>query len=259
MNESKSKGRLFDAYRCMHEQGFVPIFVEDEREPKMLIEACVRAGIGCIEYTLRCPDANTMIPWIRQNYPDICLLAGSTLDDEQIVTKMRRRHPQLMTVAELENIGIDGFVSMIGWSLASIRKYSDRYVIAPTAMTVTEAFQQIGAGAHYAKLAGTDLDFIKRCRAAAAFDYCPVFATGGMTPERIPATVEAGAVLAGAGFDLTLKGRDKNISSDEVAEVMTEYLQATANARAKTYPDMCKAIGGDRQLWLDSLPHYHPF
>ena len=259
MNESKSKGRLFDAYRCMHEQGFVPIFVEDEREPKMLIEACVRAGIGCIEYTLRCPDANTMIPWIRQNYPDICLLAGSTLDDDDIVRRAKTRHPQLLTLSELAEIGVDGFVSMVGWKLENIVKYSSTHIVCPCAQTVREAFLQLGAGSHFIKVLGPRVDFVETCRKSPTFGACPIMITGGMSLKRIDAAVEAGAVIIGTGFDLLLKGRPSDSSSQTVADILKRYVKAVKESRANYFPDMTAAIGGDVETWLNSLPHVHPF
>ncbi len=251
--------RLFDAYRAGHEQGFLPIFVQDDFDSKMLIEACVKAGCKCIEYTLRRPDAHKMIPWIRENYPDLYLLVGSTLDNENIVVKARKRHPQLLSLAELSAMGIDGFVSMIGWSLESIRKYSPRCVVAVSAMTVTEAFQQVGAGAHFIKVLGSDLNLVKRCRSDAAFGYCPILVTGGMTPHRIPEAIEAGAIIVASGFDLILKGQPSDISCTKAAELLSVYLNATRQAREKYWPEMTRAIGTDKQAWLDSLPHHHPF
>src|SRR5438046_1863577 len=45
--------RVFEAYRAFHDQVFMPIFVEDGYDSKLLIEACVAAGMKGIEYTLR--------------------------------------------------------------------------------------------------------------------------------------------------------------------------------------------------------------
>ncbi|MCL5103191.1 MAG: bifunctional 4-hydroxy-2-oxoglutarate aldolase/2-dehydro-3-deoxy-phosphogluconate aldolase [Armatimonadetes bacterium] len=250
--------RLFDAYRAFHEQGFIPIFVGSGLDSKMLVEACIKAGMKGIEYTLRRPDAHEMIPWIRENYPDLFLLAGSTLDDDNILARAKKKYPQLLTIAELDAMGVDGFVSMIGWSLESIKKYSSTRIIAPTAMTVTEAFQQMGAGAHLVKMLGSDIPLIKRCRADAAFGYCPILVTGGQTPERIPETIAAGAVLVGSGFDLILNGMSPNVSCEEVANVLRMHLDVTNEARAKYWPDMA-GVGSDREAWLNSLPHYHPF
>jgi len=83
--------------------------------------------------------------------------------------------------------------------------------------------------------------------------------TGGMSLKRIDAAVEAGAVIVGTGFDLLLKGQPSNISSRKVADILMRYIEAVNGSRAKYYPDMAKAIGGDAEAWLNSLPHIHPF
>ncbi len=251
--------RLCDSYRAVHEQGFLPIFVEDEFDTRRLIDACVQAGCRCIEYTLRRHDAHKMIPWIRQNYPDLYLLIGSTIDDEKIVKKMRIKHPQLLTIEQLRDIGVDGFVSMIGWTLESINRYAKEHIIIPTAMTVTEALQQVGAGAHFVKLEGSDIDFVRRCRAAAAFDYCPIMVTRGMTPQRIPEAVAAGAVIIATGFDIILKDESLDNSVGEITLKLQEYLDVTQKVRAKNWPQLKQTKSIDREKWLDSLPHYHPF
>jgi 2-keto-3-deoxy-6-phosphogluconate aldolase len=164
-----------------------------------------------------------------------------------------------MTIAQLAELGVDGFVSMIGWSEQSIRRYSATHLIIPTAMTVNEAFEQTGYGAHFIKLLGPDVSFVRRCRADAAFGYCPIMITGGMTCQQIPVAVEAGAVLIGAGFDLTLKGHDKEVGPEAIASVLTEYQATVIHARAARYPQLAVNINSSNEIWLNSLPHYHPF
>jgi 2-keto-3-deoxy-6-phosphogluconate aldolase len=251
--------RIFKAYRAIHQQGFIPIFVNNGFDSRMLVEACIEAGCKAIEYTLRRKDAHRMIPQIREHYPDLYLLVGSTIDDERIVRRMRGKYPQLLTLSEIEEYGVDGFVSMLGYSLESIRRYSKDHIVIPTAMTVTEALQQVGAGAHFIKLSGSDLDFVRRLRSDATFGFCPTFVTGGMTPERIPEAISAGAVMVAAGFDLLLKDKPENISQAEVVRIIKEYLEVTRLAREKQWPEMLEASEKDRQIWLGSLPHYHPF
>lgn len=224
----------------------------------MLVEACVEAGVRGIEYTLRRRDAREMIPWIRRNFPDLYLLAGSTIDSERIVGHVRRTSPQVMTLAELDALDVDGFVSMMGLSEETTAKYAPTRLLMPCAATSNEAFFSIDIGAHFAKLIGPDLALVKRCRAVPTYDYCPVMITGGMTTERIPDAVDAGAVLIGTGFDLMLQGED-NPSKALVIRRVREFLDVTADARAKRWPKMAAAMDGDDQTWLDSLPHYHPF
>lgn len=259
MNELKPKDRLFNTYRCMHEQGFVPIFVENQPDPKMLIEACVKAGIRCIEYTLRCGDADKMIPWIRENYPDVYLLVGSTLDNDDIVRKAKVRHPQLLTLSELAQMRVDGFVSMIGWKLENIEKYASTHIVCPCAETVRETFLQLGAGSHFIKVLGPGLEVVRNCRKGPTFGLCPIMITGGMNLEKIDVAISAGAVIIGTGFDLLLKNQPPDISSGTVTDILKEHINAVKESRTKHFPEMAKTIGKDAETWLNSLPHIHPF
>ncbi len=259
MNELKPKGRLFDTYRCMHEQGFIPIFVENQPDPKMLIEACTQAGFKCIEYTLRRDDADKMIPWIRENYPDLFLLVGSTLDNDDIIRKMKIKYPQLLTLSELAQMGVDGFVSMVGWKPENIEKYSSTHIVCPCAETVREAFLQLGAGSHFVKVLGPSLELVKNCRKAPTFRACPIMITSGMNLERIDAAIEAGAVIIGTGFDLLLKNQPKDISSQKLTDILKQYINAVKESRMKYFPEMAKTIGKNVETWLNSLPHIHPF
>lgn len=251
--------RLFEAYRGFHRQAFAPIFCQDDFDSKRQVEACVQAGCVGIEYTLRKPDAREMIPWIRRQYPDLFLLVGSVIDDERIIRQMRRKHPQLMTLAEIADLDVDGFISMIGWTEESIAQYAPTHLVAPTAMTVREALLQTAAGAHFQKLSGSDLGFVKRCRGAAAFGYCPIVVTGGQTLETMDASFEAGAVMVGSGFDLTLRGCSSDSSVKEIEKVTRTYLESAQAARAAAWPELAKADDAPKEEWLDALPHFHPF
>ena len=172
--------------------------------------------------------------------------------------RCEKKHPQLMTIEEVAQFGVDGFVSMLGWTAKSIQKYSPDHIIVPMAGTVNEALEQAAAGAQLIKILG-DIELVKRLRWAAAFDYCPIMITGGMTPDRIPPAVAAGAVITGSGFDLICKGQPADIKVPEVTRMLTVYLDAMRQARAEHCPELTAAMGGDKQTWLDALPHYHPF
>jgi 2-keto-3-deoxy-6-phosphogluconate aldolase len=250
---------IVDIYRTVHEQVFLPIFVQDALDSKTLVEACVRAGCKCIEYTLRRADADEMIPWILQNYPDLYVLVGSTIDDEKIVKKLKEKHKQLLTIAELDKMGVHGFVSMMGWILESIHKYSSRRIIIPAAMTMTEALQQTGVGAHFIKILGTDLDFAKRCRAAPTFDFCPIMITGGMNLERMKDGFAAGAMIIGSGFDLILKDQPNDISCSGISAKLKAYIDAAKAARNQIFPQLANTQNLPTDQWLKILPHYHCF
>ncbi len=251
--------RLVDAYRALHRQAMVPIFVDDDFDSGKLIDACLEAGLDSIEYTLRRRDARAMIPRIRAEYPDVYLLVGSTLDDERIVAHARSRHPQLMTPAELDAYDIDGFVSMVGWNEERIRCFSPRRIVIPFAMTVTEAFRQVAAGAHFVKLSGADLSLVRLCRAAATFDFCPIMVTGGMNETMIPEAFEAGAAVVGAGFDLILKGLDPDAPVRRIAETLRKHVDVAQEAQSRRWPGLAALRDAPTDDWLEALPHYHPF
>jgi len=251
--------RAFDAYRALHDQGFLPIFVDDDIDSRMLLDGCLQADLRVVEYTLRRRDAHRMIPWIRERYPALFLLVGSTLDDEMIVRAMKRQHPQLLTIDEMDAMGVDGFVSMIGWSRESIERYSPTRLVIPGASTVTEAFVQVSAGAHFAKVCGPDFSLLRQCRLPPTFGYCPLYATGGLTTGRLPEAVDSGAVVIASGFDVTLSGLSGNLDCEGIAAVMRRYVDAVRTARAAKWPQLAAAEGKSRQVWLDALPHYHPF
>jgi 2-keto-3-deoxy-6-phosphogluconate aldolase len=252
-------GQLQSTYRMIHQQGFLPIFVEDDFDSKQLVEACVLAGCKGIEYTLRRRDAHIMIPWIREHYPDLRLLVGSTLEGNAIVEYARLKYPQLMTLDELASIGVDGFVSMVGFGPETIMQYASEHLVVAPVSTMYEAHRAIEAGAHFSKVVGPKLDLVRYLRAEPAFDFCPIMVTGGMTVERIPEAVEAGAVLIGSGFDLILKGAPRDISVSEAAEAIRRYLEVTCQARDQKWPMLAQTHDSDFSSWSSALPHHHPF
>ena len=250
--------RLLSVYRTVYEQGFLPIFVKDNFDTQVLLEGCLEAGVKVIEYTLRRPDAHVMIPKLRRQYPDLCILTGSTLDDDRMINQLRRRNPVLLTLAELDAIGVDGFVSMLGYREETIRRYASRRLLIPSANTLNDAYFQVGAGAHFAKIVGSDLALVKYCRMQPTHGFCPIMVTGGASLDRIEEIVAAGAVLIGSGFDLMLRG-ETTVTVKKVAATVRAYCDAVQTARNKNWPALASVAGADDNTWLAALPHIHPF
>jgi 2-keto-3-deoxy-6-phosphogluconate aldolase len=251
--------RLFEAYRALYEQAFVPIFTRDGYDSHMLLEACLEAGVRVIEYTLRRPDARQIIPWIRQHHPELILLVGSTIDDPEMVRRARRRHPQLLTLEELEAIGVDGFVSLLGFTQKSIRRYAATHLVIPAAMTLREAFEQSAAGAQFIKLLGPDLALAQLCANPGAYGFTPLFITGGMTTDRLPEAFAAGVHVAGTGFEFMLRDQPANPGRTEVAGAVRRHVETARQAQRQRWPDLARAEGAAPQAWLDALPHNTPF
>lgn len=237
----------------------MPIFTEDGLDPRMLVEACVAAGCKVIEYTFRKRDAATMIPWIRQNYPDLFILVGSILDSPDLITTSRRYHPQLLSVDDLAEIGVDGFISMLGLRPETVKQYSNSHLLIIPCHSMGEAYHSLTEGAHFIKLIGPDLDLVKLCRNVACFDSMPIFVTGGMSLDRIAPTVESGAVLVGSGFQIILEGMDSDPRPDAVAEAIRARIEKVRETRASVWPALAEVEETDGHTWLNALPHHHPF
>lgn len=235
--------QLDETYKAFYSQGFIPIFVEDGRNAKVQLEAAVTAGCTLIEYTQRRCDAPEMISWIKREFPDLRVVVGSTLDDDSIIQQQRRHYPQLRTLNEWADLGVDGFVSMLGWKRETIAYWSCTHLVVPSAMTLREANLQMSAGAHFIKMDGRDLDLVKRCGEAPLFEFCPVFVTGGMTLERIPLALQAGAAIVAAGFDLIEK---ESTAASNISDSLCRRIE------------LVKELRGEMPENLDDLPYYIP-
>lgn len=251
--------QLLEVYRAFHGQAFTPILVDDDRDAKVLVEACVAAGARVIEYSMRRADIREMIPWIRKEYPDLFVIAASTIDSEPIVRHMRRRRPHLPTIAELAELKVQGFASAIGWTKETIRTYAPSYLVMPSAMTLNEAFMQVRAGAHFAKINGSLLDVVSQCRSVATFEVIPVLVTGGMTRERMPDAFEAGAIVVAGGFDMMLDGHPPDLDAGRIAETVRRFLETAQKIQGKHYPELATLRDAPDAEWLAALPHWHPF
>ena len=226
---------LLKNYRKAHEQAFMPIFTRDQYDSKMLVEACVLAGLSTIEYTQRRPDIREMIPWIRSNYPELNILVGSTLDSDSIIKHSRKTYPQLFTLSELKDLGVEGFVSASGYSQQTISAYSSSHILMPAAMTLNEAMQMVDWGAHFIKIFGPGLDFVKLARLEPLFDFCPVMLTGGVTLENISEIMESGVIIVGLGMDFVTKCAPEPRTAESIAEIIKSFVQAAQNSRNKKH------------------------
>lgn len=247
---------LFKKYRKVYEQAWMPIFGQDDFDTEVLLKGCQLAGLQVIEYTLRRADANTVIPTLRGRFPDAVILAGSTIDNENVIRQMKQKFPQLMTVAQLAPF-VDGFVSMLPYSAATLQAYSPTHLCIPTAQTGGEALRQIGKGAAFIKVLGPDFSFSKNLHAVPTFGYCPTYITGGVTRARMPEAFAAGNVLCAAGFDVVLKGENpETITPERVAQLLCAFVESAKAARAAVNPQLSRLEELTDEEFLAVLPNY---
>ena len=253
-------GELFGLYRKMYEQCFVPIFVRDDFDTEILLEGCRLSGITFFEYTLRRKDAKEVIPALKERCPWGHFTVGSTLDSEVIVRKLTAKYPQLMTLEELANAGVDGFVSMLPMSSESIRQYAAARLILPGAQTTWDALRQLDAGAHFIKVLGNNLDLVRALNAEPAFRFCPVFVTGGVRPETMSQVYGAGAVLTAAGFDVILKDLEpERVTAELVAERIRWFVCEAQKAREEAFPELRGLEEMSDEAFLNVLPNFCVF
>ncbi len=250
--------KLKRVYQAFYRQAFIPILVNDNMDAKLQIRACVKAGFKVIEYTQRRPDLEDVLPWIKENYPELLVLIGSTVDNNDIVKSQQRYFPQLLSLDELAAMEVDGFISILKYSSATIKRYRESHLLIPCAATINEAYDLMTDGAHFIKVLGPDLTLIQRLSLSPLFNFCPLFATGGMTLEHIPQAVKAGAAVIASGFDLLL--RDKvNPGINSICNILQTYQQAVLDARIKYRQEETNRINrANDSNWLAQLPHYVP-
>ena len=251
--------QLIKNYQTVFRQGFIPILVADQRSTAIEITACLKAGCRVIEFTQRRKDSSVAIPKLKQEHPELVVLAGSTMDSDVLVHGRRERFPNLRTLDELAILGADGFISMAGFQQETLIRFQNSKLLLPCAYTPNEAMEMLRLGAHFIKLIGPDTSLLRILTSPPLFHTIPCFVTGGMTLERIPETIQAGAVLIGTGFDLMLNGYDGD-DPDEIAAVVRRYMQAVRDVRLSVNPalatlDTCD----DAAIWRQLLEYHSPF
>lgn len=247
---------LFNNYRKIVEQAWLPIFVKDTLDTDILLEGCALAGLNVIEYTLRREDAAQVVKTLKDRYPDTVVLMGSTIDSDEIVAQRKSVFPQLMTIEELAPF-VDGFVSMLPYCDETLQTYGKTHICIPAAETSGEALRQVKAGAAFIKVLGPDLTLSRRLHALPTFNYCPTYITGGMIPERMEEAFAAGNILCAAGFDVVLKGIDpKDLTPALVAERIRVFVDTAKKARAMANPAMENLEILSDEDFVKALPNF---
>ncbi|MFQ6094454.1 MAG: hypothetical protein ACE5OR_17570 [bacterium] len=59
--------------------GFLPILVDDALDPLFLAGICQEVGLPAIECSLRRRDIRQMFPKLREQFPELVVLAASTI------------------------------------------------------------------------------------------------------------------------------------------------------------------------------------
>lgn len=250
-------------YLTVHRQGFVPIFVADRFDAVALAGACVEAGASAVEITCRRAGVVDEVRRVRREFPSLTILIGSVVDDGPMLDYLRRKRPDFPTLAELADLGVDGFVSAAPLSAVTLGRYRDTHLLMPGVETVREAWAALEAGAHFAKLFTTSVtggpQRVAQVCSAPLHGLPPIFVTGGVTLERIEPFMAAGAAVLGSGWDVLLgseyEAQQDRPESAVLADALRSFVSRAAECRASLgWPALSL---GDRE-YLGALGHYHP-
>ena len=236
-------------------QGFLPIYVHDDLDSRVLVEGAIEAGCRVLEYTCRRHDAREMIPWIKKSFPRVAVVGATLVDGPRAEAHLQGRRANFLTIDQMVDLGVDGLVSFLRFRPETYEKYGRDLVMIPGVGTPNEGLEQLELGADFLKFtvgkpAGSDLVLSLR---TGTHECLPIMVTSGLTPGKIPQFIQAGIVLCSAGFDLTLKEeREKGrpLTTRVVAARVRASLEAVAEARREHQPELYEAIkaGGENPL-----------
>ena len=262
------KRETLNALLC---QGWLPIFVHDNYDSKVLVEAAVAAGCRCLEYTIRRHDAAKMIPWIKKEYPEAKVLVATLVDGPRAEAHLAETAPNFLSVQQAVDLGCDGLISYLGFRAETYAKFGDDLVIIPAVATPQEALNQFELGATMIKIADPDKSpIIVKVMRNNTHRLFGILVTGGMRVEVIPDYVEAGALVCAGGFDLYWPELGQDAPPEQIAVKVREHLDAVAAARKRYMPDLAEAIADGQTNLLDviaaakaslspSCPNIHPY
>lgn len=77
---------MLSVSEILSQHPFIPVVAIDHSEDAIpLINALIEGGIHCIEITLRTPAAMAAIELAKQNFPEMCIAAGTVITIDQLL------------------------------------------------------------------------------------------------------------------------------------------------------------------------------
>ena len=233
-------------------QRFMPIFIHDDLDSKMLVAGAVEAGCMVLEYTCRRHDAREIIPWIKREYPHVAVFGASLVDGPKSSLFLSKHRPNFITIEEIVDLGVDGLISFLKFRPETYERYTNDLVMIPGVHTYNEALEQLELGADFVKILGNTpygakiISFGRK----ATHELFPIMITGGMTEKTIPQFIKEGATLVTAGFDVILKKeieKGEGITQQVVSAAVKRYIDATRESQRRYWPEYYAILGGSSQ------------
>lgn len=182
-------------------------------EIPQMADAILKSGIICIEVPLNSPDALRSIKMLSDNYAQRALIGAGTV----------------LSTDDVDNVAESGgkIIIMPHCDTKVIHRAKELDLICmPGVATATEAFAALEAGADALKLFPAEAvtpQVTKALRAVLPKDIA-LIPTGGITPEKIPEYLSAGANGFGLGSALYTPGH-KPSQVESSAKAFTSTLK----------------------------------
>lgn len=189
MNKAEAKSKLKGSLIAV-------IRVKDFEFAKSVCSTILKSGINAIEVTFSVADADKLIKYLKVNFPNAVIGAGTVLNVEQAQKALDSGADYIVSPCIIEEVG----------------KFCTEHNVfcSMGAATATEAFNSYKAGSDVVKLFPGEFlkpGIIKSFKAPLPFlDFMP---TGGINDKNVKEWFDAGAFAAGIGGYLT-KGVDEN-------------------------------------------------
>ena len=222
---------LADKYLRLLQQGWIPIFVNDGRDAEVLVDACVTAGLQVIEITCRRETALDEIVQAKRRWPELIILAGSTVDNHDMVRHVNSIGTALPTIDQLVEAGADGFVSIFPFSDATIERLRHTHLLIPGVSSLSEAYQMMGKGVHVAKMVNTPPAEIGIYTSAPTHSLIPLLVTGGISKRNIDSYVKHGAAVLAGGWDIMMDGTGH--AKEAYTDAVLDYVRTMHASREK--------------------------
>ena len=238
-------------------QGFLPIFVDDDLDSRLLIEGAIAAGCTVVECSCRRRDTRTLVPWLKREYPHVTVLGATLIDGPRASSFLSKSRPHFISVEEMVDLGVDGLVSFLHFRSESYLQYGDRLIMIPGVGSYNEALDQLEMGADMIKLQGSFPWNASHLKIAVTLTHglFPLLVTSGVSRETIPAVIEAGAAVIGTGFNIILKEqleRGRPLTPQSIADAINALKSAVDEARRTHQPGFYQAVQNGTENLLTS-------
>lgn len=230
--------------------GFIPNLINDALDPLRLAGAAQKAGVTALEISCRRPDTLGVLSTLKRAFPGMVFGVSSLIDNGPYFDFLQRRGPRFPSVAEAADSGADFLVSVLPFSAETYTRHPELPIV-PGVETAAEAKHQLDLGASLVKFCSPGMKggpaYVRSISGGPIHYGLPLLLTGGMRPEMIGDYVEAGMLVAVAGFDLILGDgygpMQEHPDYEAVTRAVRDYVEAFKKARATHMPEVDFASG----------------